>query len=567
MRAFHRILFFDFIPRDEKPCDVSFPQARAAKRTEPAIRVERILAVAATLLFLSACGQQKKRADLVFINSAEVETLDPAMVTDQVSMRLSEALFEGLCRGTAEGKTEPGCAERWDISADRKTYTFHLRPNLRWTNGDALTAHDFVRSWERVLDPATAADYAPQLYPLVNAKAYNDGEIRDFSRVGVKALDDRTLETTLENPVPYWIDLCAFLTLAPVHLSTVEKYKGAWIKPGNVVGNGPYLLDTWKIDERIRLKKNPDYWDAAGVRMATVDVLPISEANTALNYFLTGQADLMMDKGMVPVSLIPKLKQQPYFHTGPFLGTWFIRINVTKVPFTDPRVRQALALSVDKRRIVEKITQLGEQPAFSLVPPGTGQDYQPPPGLDFDPAKARRLLAEAGFPDGRGFPRIEYLHLPMAIERNIAVELQAMWRENLGITVNLTKQEQKIWLASMRELSYDMCRSSWVGDYNDPNTFIEMFTTGNGNNRTGWSHARYDELIPAAMREGDTARRHEVFQQAERLLISEEAPIIPVYHYVGVQFRRENLEGVQANLIDNHPFRAMGWKPGTTPED
>lgn len=510
-------------------------------------------------LFLSSCGEGRERADLVFINSAEVETLDPALVTDQVSMRISEALFEGLCRGTADGTPEPGCAERWEVSEDKKTYTFFLRKGLKWSNGDPVTAHDFVRSWKRVLTPETASDYASQLYPLLNAKDYHEGKITDFSQVGVKALDDLTLQTVLENPIPYWIDLAAFLTLSPVHVSTVEKFGGAWIKPQNIVTNGPFRIQDWRIDDYIRLVRNPDYWDKDNVAMGTVDVLPISDSNTAFNYFMTGQADLMMDKGMLHPSYVPKLKQQSYFHRGPFLGTWFIRFNVTKPPFDDPRVRRALALSVDKRRIVEKITQLGENPAYSLVPPGAGRNYQPPAGLDYDPQRARELLAEAGYPNGRGFPLVSYLHLPQTIERNIAVELQAMWKQNLGITVNLEKQEQKIWLASMRELTYGMCRSSWVGDYNDPNTFLEMFTTGNGNNRTGWGHARYDELIPAAMREADVEKRHQIFQEAEKLLISEEAPIVPVYHYVGVQFYRDGLEGVRANMIDNHPFRAMRW--------
>jgi oligopeptide transport system substrate-binding protein len=291
-----------------------------------------------------------------------------------------------------------------------------------------------------------------------------------------------------------------------------------------------------------------------------VDILPIAEANTALNYFLTGQADLMMDKGMVPTSLVPKLKQQPWFHTGPFLGTWFIRANVTKPPFTDARVRLAFSYAVNRKRIVEKITQLGEREAFSLTPPGAGKNYQPPPGPGFDPVKAKALLAEAGFPDGRGFPRVSYLYLPLPIERNIAVELQAMWRDVLGVTVSLEKKEQKIWLSSARELSYDLCRSSWVGDYNDPNTFMDLFTSTNGNNRTGWANKRYDELVASAAMESDVAKRHAIFQNAENLLVSEAAPIIPVYHYVGVQFYREGLEGVKANMIDDHPFREMRWR-------
>ncbi len=525
----------------------------------------RSVALLLALIFsLACCGEKFERADLVFINAAEIESLDPAIVTDQVSMRIGDALFEGLCRINAQGKPEPAVAVRWDVSPDKKIYTFHLRRDSVWSNGDPVTAMDFVKSWERALRPATASDYAPQLYPLLRAKEYNEGKLTDFSQVGVKALDDHTLETTLENPIPYWIDLCAFLTLAPVNTVAVEKF--GWTNPSHVVSNGAYIIERWLIDDHIRLRKNPRYWDQQNVRMEVVDVVPISDSNTALNYFVTGQADLMMDKGQIPPSLVPKLKQQPYFHTGPFLGTWFIRVNITKPTLSNPLVRQALAMAVDKKQIVEKITQLGENPAYSLTPPGAGDNYQPPAGLEYDPAKARELLAQAGFPNGRGFPSISYLHLPQPVERNIAVELQSMWRENLGITVNLTKQEQKIWLASMRELSYDLCRSSWVGDYNDANTFLEMFTTGNGNNRTGFTSAAYDGAIAAASREADPMQRFKIFSDAERLLISEQTPIIPVYHYVGVQFRQPELQGVQANIVDMHPFRAMGWKNNQRPE-
>lgn len=518
-----------------------------------------ILAIAT--LLLSACGRMHERADLVFINGAEPETIDPAIVTDQVSMRVASALFEGLCRNNEEGKPEPGVAERWEESPDKKTYTFHLRADAKWSNGDAVTARDFVYSWRRVLEPATAADYATQLYILRGARAFNEGTNSDFGAVGVRAIDERTLEVVLENPTPYFIDLCAFPTLAPVHEATLTAHKSAWVKPQNVVGNGPYLLNEWLLDDRIELKKSPGYWDAANVKMRTIDVLPISDPNTALNYFLTGQADLLADKATVPVSLASKLCQQPWFHTGPFLGTWFIRFNVTKPPFNDPRVRHALSLAIDKKRITEKITQLGERTAFALVPPGAGAGYQPPKGDDFDPQKARELLAQAGFPEGRGFPLMEYLHITPLVEQNIAVELQAMWEENLHIKVSLAKQEQKMWLASMRDLSYQTMRSSWVGDYNDPNTFLEMFTTGNGNNRTGWASAEYDKLIAEAAREPDVRKRNAIFHRAETMLIVDEAVILPVYYYVGVQFaHKDKLGGVQTNLIDDHPFRCMHWK-------
>ncbi|MES2738580.1 MAG: peptide ABC transporter substrate-binding protein [Verrucomicrobiota bacterium] len=523
--------------------------------------LSRLLLLAACAVFPGACAPERERADLVFIQSAEPETLDPALTTDQVSMRLSTSLFEGLCRVTQAGKPEPGMAERWDVSEDRKTYTFHLRAGTAWTNGQPVTAQDFVASWQRALDPATGADYATLMHIIRGAKAYTEGTEKDFAKVGVKAVDAKTLVVELENPTPYFVDLSAFVTLAPVPVATIAQHGTAWIKPANIVTNGAYLLEEWLLDDHIRLRKNPAYWDAENVKMETIEVKPVQDANTALSYFHTGQCDLMMDKGMVPPTLTQKLKQQPWFHTGPFLGTWFIRINVTRPPFNDPRVRQAFALAVDKKRIVEKITQLGEPTAQGIAPPGIGQGYESPEGLNYNVEEARRLLAEAGFPGGKGFPRVEYLYIPLPIERNIAIELQSMWQETLGVTVNLTKQEQKVWLKSMRELDYHLCRSSWVGDYNDPSTFLDLFTTGNGNNRTGWANQKYDGLIAAAAREVDIARRNGIFQQAEQTLVRDEAAVIPVYYYVGVQFYRdEKLKGVQGNLIDDHPFRCMSWK-------
>jgi oligopeptide transport system substrate-binding protein len=521
----------------------------------------RVFALLLCAFAPAACTPEKPRADLIFIQSAEPETIDPALASDQVSMRISSSLFEGLCRVTAEGKPEPGMAERWDISADKKTYTFHLRASIAWTNGTPVTAHDFADSWRRVLTPGTGADYANLMFIVRGARAFFDGQEKDFTKVGVQALDERTLRVELENPTPYFIDLCSFITLAPVSLGSIRQHGTAWIKPQNIVSNGAYILEDWRLDDHIRLKKNPHYWDAANVKLRSVEVKPVQDANTALSYFHTGQCDLMMDKGMVPPSLTQKLKQKSWFHTGPFLGTWFIRINVTRPPFNDPRVRQAFALAVDKKRIVEKITQLGEPVASSITPPGAGQNYQPPPGLNHDVQRARDLLTQAGFPGGKGFPRVEYLYIPLPIERSIAIELQSMWQEALGVTVNLTKQEQKVWLKSMRDLDYHLCRSSWVGDYNDPSTFMDLFTKGNGQNRTGYASAAYDEFIAAAAREPDTQRRNTLFQQAENLLVSTDAALIPVYFYVGVQFyHSDRLSGVQGNLIDDHPFRCMSWK-------
>jgi oligopeptide transport system substrate-binding protein len=515
-----------------------------------------------TLLGLVSCEPERHRADLVFLQSAEPETIDPALASDQVSMRIATSLFEGLCRVTEDGRPEPGMAERWDISEDQRTYIFHLRQGVKWSDGEPVTANDFVQSWRRALLPETGSDYATLMHVIQGARAFSEAPSKDFTTVGVRALDSRTLRVELENPTPYFIDLCAFVTFSPVPNRCLERYGSAWMKPANIVTNGSYRLEDWRLDDRILLHKNADYWDASNVRMRTVEVRPVQDANTALSYFYTGQCDLMMDKGMVSPSLTQRLKKEPWFHTGPFLGSWFIRVNVTQAPFDDARVRQAFAYAVDRRRIVEKITQLGEPVATSMTPPGTGRGFQPPSGLpDYQPEKARQLMADAGYPSGRGFPRVEYLYIPLPIERSIAIELQSMWQEALGVTVSLVKQEQKVWLKSMRELSYQLCRSSWVGDYNDPSTFLDLFTSANGQNRTGFKNNDYDALMTSAAAERETQSRLRFFQQAESLLVGAQAAVIPVYHYVGVQFyHHDRLAGLRPNLIDDHPFRCMRWR-------
>jgi oligopeptide transport system substrate-binding protein len=521
------------------------------------------LVTAVCALALSACGDRTTApADLVFINGAEVGSLDPAQVSAQVDGRVVTSLFEGLMRYNSQGRAEPGVSLEPSVSPDGLTYTFPFRDTARWSNGEPVTSRDFMLSWNRFLRPATAADYASIFYCIKNAEAYNTGTITDFNEVGVKAPDDRTLVVTLENPVPYFKDLIAFMAFCPIHVPSFEKLGAAYFKPGQLVGNGPYQLKEWRLNDRIRLERNPTYWDAANVKMASVDVLPIDNPSTAVNLFLTGGSDLMMDKGLIPNALADELRKKPYFHHKPFLATWFIRFNAKRKPYDDPRVRKALTLVLDRDRIVNAVTRLGEVPAFTITPPGTGDNYQPPAGLHPDITEAKRLLAAAGFPDGRGFPVLSFLYpSKFPSDRGIAVELQSMWQRHLGITVALTSEEYKTYLDSQKKVDYDVCRSSWVGDYNDPNTFLDMFLTTSGNNRTGWSSAAYDALIALAAAEADATKRYAILKQAETQLIETECVIAPVYHYVGVQFYQpEFLGGVEANLIDEHPLRCMFWK-------
>ena len=512
------------------------------------------------LLLLTGRGQKADRADLVFANGGEAETLDPALMTAQLDMRLAYALFEGLTTYNAAGEPRPGVAASWEVAADGLTYTFHLRADALWTNGERVTAQDFVDSWRRTLTPTTAARNSYQLYYLKNGRRFNDpaSGLTDFSQVGVHALDERTLQVELEHPTPFFLDLCCTSALLPVPLPTVQRWGDAWTKPAHIVTNGAFTLQEWRLNDRMRFRKNPRYWNRDAVRLNTVDALPISQANVALNYFASGECDLLMDKGLVPVTLVGDLKQKPYFHSAPFLGTFFIRFNCSRPPFNDPRVRQAFSLVVDKRLLVEKITKAGEIPASSFVPPGTG-GYQPPkPGLGYDPARARQLLAEAGYPQGRGFPSFAFLYNNGEQNQYIGVELKSMFERELGVEMGLRPQENKAYLNTMSSLDYDLARSSWIGDYNDPNTFLDMWVTGGGNNRCGWSDPSYDALIADAAREPDHAKRLAIFRRAETLLVSEATPICPLYFYVGIQLYHDDvLGGVQSNVLDEHPIREM----------
>lgn len=511
-------------------------------------------------LFLTACSRIPERADLVVINGAEPETLDPALITGQPEGRIAHALFEGLTTFNAEGRPVPGVAESWEISPDGRIYTFHLRENARWSDGSPVTAHDFVRSWERTLRPETTSAYSYMLFPIRNAQAFAEGKLKDFSEVGAAALDNHTLRVELENPTPYFLDLCAFVTYKPVPVELIEKVGDDWIKPEHIVNNGAFLLETWRINDRVRLRKNPQYWNKDNVAMETVDILPISKANTAFNFYESGQADLIMDKGLTPPSLLDTLKTRDDFHAAPFLGIYFIRFNCSKPPFDDVRVRRAFSLAIDKREITEKITRAGEVPAHAFVPPGI-EGYVSPEGPERNPELARQLLAEAGFPDGKGFPLTTYLYSEGELNEAIAVELQSMWRQVLGVNVILARQEWKVYLNSLNSLDFGIARSSWIGDYPDPNTFLDMFVTDGGNNRTGWSDPEYDRLIQDATRETDPRKRFAILQQAERILVDTQMPICPLYYYVGIQFYdRTRLGGIEPNLLDEHPIHAMHWK-------
>jgi len=542
------------------------PRFQSPKRSEAGWlrqwRVIFFLLCCACGFFVAGCHPEPP-ADITIINGVEPETLDPGLVTGQAEMRIVQGLFDGLTRLDPQtARPIPGLAERWELSPDQRLYTFHLRTNLVWSTGEPLTADNVVYSWLRALNPATASDYAGQLFYVKNAEAFNAGKIKDAAQVGVHAPDQFTVRVELEHPTAFFLDLCAFTTLCVVPRQTIEKSGDAWLKAQPLPSSGPYELVYWRLNDKIRLRKNPRYWDAANTRSEIIDFLPVGSPNAALNLYDRGQADIVWDKELVPTELLDVLLQRPDFHTFNYLGTYFVRFNVTRKPFDDPRVRQALALAVDKDRIVQRITRSGEPPASHFVPDGAA-NYRSPEGLGHDPARARRLLAEAGYPGGKGFPHAEYMfNAPTGgaakIHEKIAVELQQMWRDELGIDIELRQLEWKVYLSAQDQLDYNLSRSSWIGDYNDANTFLEMFTSDNGNNRTGWKNARYDGLIRSANMQTDRAAREKLFQEAETLLVRDELPVVPLFFYVGVNYFDTNkIQGIWPNVIDQHPLQAI----------
>ncbi|HMJ89819.1 MAG TPA: peptide ABC transporter substrate-binding protein [Candidatus Acidoferrum sp.] len=521
-------------------------------------------------VLLVGCKAREQRADLVLINGVEPETIDPHVLTGQADGRVAGALFDGLMQFDPKtGDAVPGIAERFEISPDGLTYTFHLRTNAAWSTGDRITAEDCVLSWRRAVTPETVADYAGQLFYIRNAEAYflgrtnaSTGKRYTAEDIAMQALDDHTMRVDLVAPTAFFPELCACWVMKIVPAKAIEKYGDRWMRRTGVPFSGAFTLESWTVNDRIRMRKNPHYWNAAQVQFEVVDWLPLHDPNLALNTFLRGDADLIFDKRRVPAELIDVLRQQPYTHAFDVFSTFFYRYNVTRKPFDDPRVRKALAMAVDKRRIVDRIIRGGELIATHFTPPGI-RGYEPPQGIGYDPEGARELLAEAGYPNGTNFPLFRFLVQSTTQPIQTAVELQEMWKRELNIRMELQPIEWKVFLRQQSQTNFDLSYSSWIGDYKDPNTFLDMFMEKNGNNRTGWRSARYDALMHEANSQADKMKRFALLREAEAILVRAEAPIVPLYFEKGLMFYDPNkVEGVYSNLVDEHPVWAMRRKAG-----
>lgn len=489
-------------------------------------------------LALAGCSKPPTRVEvgdrekvLYVGNGAEPRDLDPQVITALTDGWICETLFENLVTPDPKtGQPQPAAAVSWSVSDDGLTYTFHLRPGAKWSNGDPVTAQDFLWSYQRMLTPAFAAEYSYMLWVVKNAEKFNKGELKDFSRVGFSAPDPMTLRVELARPTPYFMALIAHQSWTPVHGATLLKYGAmdqrgtAWTRPGNLVGNGPFTLAEWKPNDVVAVKRNSNYWDAASVKLNEIRFYPIENSATEERAFRSGQ--LHISYGL-PVEKTEVYRQQ---HTNELrVESWpeidYIGVNVKRKPFDDVRVRRALGMAIDRKGITDDIRKRGEQPAHHYTPPMPGYVARADLPTDYD--AARRLLAEAGYPDGKGFPKVELLFATSKAAKEMVEAIQATWKKELNIDVSLRNEEFKVFLDTQRKLQYDVCFTLWIGDYPDPNTFLDMMETDNGNNDTGWSNAEYDHLISRANMTTDRAQRFEVFQQAEELLMNQ-APVLPV---------------------------------------
>jgi oligopeptide transport system substrate-binding protein len=521
---------------------------------------------------LVGCGGTERSVDVaardgIFLigNEAEPRNLDPHTMLGVPESRIMWALFEGLVTLHPETlEPEPGVAERWEVSEDGLEYTFHLRKDARWSNEEPVTAHDFRYAWKRQLTPTLGGQYAFMLFCLRNAEGYFSGEVKDFHDVGAEALDPHTLRVTLEHPTPYFLPMQVHFTWFPVHRATIEAHgqwddpTNPWTRSGNMVSNGPFMLKDWQPNRLLTLVRNPAYWDGENVAMRELHFFPTDDVQTLERQFRAGE--LHISFRVPPAKVAVYQRDAPeLLKTSPLFGNYFLRFNVNEPALNDVRVRQALWLAVDRDALCNAVLRAGQQPSTTLVPPGI-EGYTSPDSESMDLDKARRLLAEAGFPDGEGFPTLSVLYANLAINRDVAEAVQAMWKDNLGISVQLQAMEWKVYLDTMMGLDFDMATGGWYGDYLDPTTFLEIFESDSGSNWTGWASAEFDDLLQRARREPDPDKRFALLREAEAIVI-QEAPFTPLNQYVQVHLIAPHVEGWRSNLMSYINYRYLKLTP------
>lgn len=533
-------------------------------------RLFLLVAVLATVaMVVSACGPKgPKLAQEINLNlGTEPPTLDPALATDTTSVEVDESLFLGLTDFDDQTmEVIPELATEWTVSDDGLVWTFKMRKDAVWVHYDPatkkftkqrpVTAHDVEYGVKRTLNPETASDYAYVLYIIKNAEAYNSGEITDPAEVGVKALDDWTVQFTLEQPAGYFAGIAGMWVARPQPKEVIEQFGDKWTEPGNIWSNGAFALDTWEHESRLVLVKNPHWYNAKNVSLQRINYVMVVEASTAFAMYENGELDVCG----VPSTEIDRVKADPVlskeYYEGPYLCTYYLGFDTTEAPVDNKLVRQALSYAVDRQNLINTVLKGGQKPAKTFACPGIfGSPAEDPNfvGISYDPEKAKQLLADAGYPNGEGFPEMTYLFNTSEGHRMIAEFIQQGWKEVLGINVVLANQEWKVYLQTVEADPPQVWRMGWCADYPDENNWVlENFHSKKGSNRIKWSNPEFDRLCEEAAAASDPARRKELYAQAEKILCVDEAAIIPVYYYTRVVCNKPYVQRTYAALGNEH---------------
>ncbi|MGN7470956.1 peptide ABC transporter substrate-binding protein [Brevibacillus sp. SAFN-007a] len=503
----------------------------------------------------SAGSEQTSGPKILRMNmKSEPPTADPGLAEDSTSGAVLLATFDGLTRIGKDGKPHESVAEKIDISEDGLTYTFHLRDS-KWSNGDPVTAKDFEYAWKRALDPKFGSTYAYQLYYLKNAEEYNTGKAK-AEEVGVKATDDKTLVVTLKNPTPFFLELTAFYTYFPVNQKVVESAANWAGEAKTHVGNGPFKIETWEHKSKLVLAKNENYWDKDAVKLDKIDFSMIEDENTELSMFENGELDWAgAPTSALPTDAIPALKESGKMQTRAIAGTYLYKFNTEQPPFNNAKIRKAFAYAIDRKTIIDNVTQANQEPAMGLVPP-TMAVAAGPYFKDGDVETAKRLLEEGMKEEGiTKLPPLTLSYNTSEGHKKIAEAIQDQWKKALGVEVKLENKEWKVFLDDLHQGKFQIARSSWTGDYNDPYTFLDLFKLKKGsNNDTNWENPKYQELLNQSALEKDPEKRKQILAKAEALLM-DEMPAAPIYFYTHSYVKSDKVQGV---VLDGLGF--VDWK-------
>ena len=501
-------------------------------------------------------------SEIVYNLGADPRTIDPALNNALDGANVIVNIFDGLVRLGQDDKPEPACAESWKVSDDGMTWTFYLRDSLKWADGEPLTASQFKDGFLRAVNPETGSPYAYYGFFIKNAEAFYNGTAKSED-VGLSAPDDKTFVIQLEHKNPLMLEYMAFPLFLPSRMDIISESPRAWAaRPDTLISNGAFKLESWRHGDggEMILVKNPHYWDAENVKADRLRFVFINDENTSYAAFKAGRIDYM---GNIPSQLLPMLLQRGEAKSFPALGTGYCDFNVTRKPFDDPRVRRAFTLAIDRRIIVEKITRGGQKPATGFVcdaVPGTSdaKDFRDeggaflPERADID--EARKLLAEAGYPDGKGFPKVSYKYNSNAGNKQMAEALQGMWKQVLGVEVELLNEEWKVFIETRNRMDYDIARDAWIMDFFDAGSILELCITGSAQNNTGYSNPKFDEAMRNAAGESDRVKRINFMHEAEKILM-EDLPVAPIYCYTSAVLQSKRVTGIHRSPLGYVFFR------------